>query len=151
MTIKLKEDAPDSINCKVYPLSPKDWVQMRNWLAGEEKLEHIFQKNSNIVSLVYFTGKKESDEKHIIKDYKKVNEHTIKDHNPLPNIQEALKRLHGKRLFSKFNIRWGYNNIRIADEDQHKAVFKTPFGTYVPRVMYFGLSNAPLFFQQTMH
>jgi hypothetical protein len=151
MTIKLKEDAPDSIDCKVYPLSPKDRVRMQTWIAGEEKLERIFLDKSNIVSPVYFTGKKDSDEKRIIMDYKKVNEHTIKDHNPLPNIQEALERLHGKRLFSKFDIRWGYNNIRIAEEDQHKAAFKTPFGTYVPRVMYFGLCNAPPFFQRTMN
>jgi hypothetical protein len=84
-------------------------------------------------------------------DYRKVNSYTVNDNNPLPNIQVALEQLHGKTLFSKFDIRWGYNNIRIAEEDQHKAAFKTPFGTYIPRVMYFGLRNAPPFFQRTMH
>jgi hypothetical protein len=84
-------------------------------------------------------------------DYRKINEHTITDHNALPNIQEAIERLHGKRLFSKFDIRWGYNNIQIAEGDQRKAAFKTPFGTFVPRVMYFGLKNAPPFFQRTMN
>jgi hypothetical protein len=62
-------------------------------------------------------------------------------------FRKAIERLHGKRLFSKFDIQWGYNNIRIAEEDQHKAAFKTPFGTFVPQVMYFGLTNAPPFFQ----
>ena len=84
-------------------------------------------------------------------NYKAVNEHTVKDHNPLPNIQDAIERLHGKTLFSKFDIRWGYNNIRLHPEDKHKAAFKTPFGTYVPNVMYFGLQNAPPFFQRIMH
>ena len=84
-------------------------------------------------------------------DYHKLNQYTVRDNNPLPNIQLALEQLHGKRLFSKFDIRWGYNNIRIKEEDQYKAAFKTPKGTYVPRVMYFGLTNAPPFFQRTMH
>jgi hypothetical protein len=84
-------------------------------------------------------------------DYRQLNKHTVRDNNPLPNIQSALERLHGKLLFSKFDICWGYNNIRIAEEDQHKAAFKTPQGTYIPRVMYFGLTNAPPFFQRTMH
>ena len=84
-------------------------------------------------------------------DYRKLNQYTIHDNNPLPNIQLALEQLHGKRLFSKFDIQWGYNNIRIKEEDQYKAAFKTPQGTYVPRVMYFGLTNAPPFFQRTMH
>src|ERR1700730_14106234 len=84
-------------------------------------------------------------------DFREVNKWTICDNNPLPNLQTALERLNGKTLFSKFDIRWGYNNIRIAEEDQHKAAFKTPFGTYIPRVMYFGLTNALPFFQRTMH
>ena len=84
-------------------------------------------------------------------DYRKLNQYTVRDNNPLPNIQSALERLHGKRLFSKFDIRWGYNNIHIKEEDQYKAAFKTPEGTYIPRVMYFGLTNAPPFFQRTMH
>jgi hypothetical protein len=84
-------------------------------------------------------------------DYRQLNKYTVRDNNPLPNIQSALERLHGKLLFSKFDICWGYNNIRIAEEDQTKAAFKTPQGTYVPRVMYFGLTNAPPFFQRTMH
>jgi hypothetical protein len=84
-------------------------------------------------------------------DYRKVNSYTVNDNNPLPNIQVALEQLHGKTLFSKFDIHWGYNNIRITEEDQHKVAFKTPFGTYIPCIMYFGLHNAPLFFQRTMH
>ena len=51
-------------------------------------------------------------------DYCKLNQYTVRDNNPLPNIQSALERLHGKRLFSKFDIRWGYNNICIKEEDQ---------------------------------
>jgi hypothetical protein len=62
-----------------------------------------------------------------------------------------MERLHGKTLFSKFDIRMGYNNIQIAEEDQYKAAIKTQFGTYIPHIMYFRLTNVPPFFQQTIH
>jgi hypothetical protein len=151
MTIAFKPGAPQEINCKVYPLTPKERDTLWKWLQKEQKLERVVEDQSCITSPVYFIDKKDSDEKRIIMDYRKVNEHTIRDNNPLPNIQTALERLHGKRLFSKFDIRWGYNNIRIAEQDRYKAAFKTPFGTYVPNVMYFGLCNAPPFFQRIMH
>jgi hypothetical protein len=57
-----------------------------------------------------------------------------------------MEHLHGKMLFSKFDIHMGYNNIHIAEEDQYKAVIKTQFGTYIPHIMYFRLTNAPPFF-----
>jgi len=44
-------------------------------------------------------------------------------------------------------IRWGYKNLRMRKEDQHKAAFKTVFGTYIPKVIYFGLTNALPMFQ----
>ena len=84
-------------------------------------------------------------------DYRKINEWTVRDNNPLPNIREALENFRGKGLFSKFDIRWGYNNIHLKKEDKHKAAFKTNFGTYIPQVMYFSLTNVPPFFQRVMH
>jgi len=53
-------------------------------------------------------------------------------------------------IFTKVDIRWGYKNYRIKEEDQYKAAFKTVFGTFIPRVVYFGLKNAPPFFQRMM-
>ena len=151
MTIKLNPDAPRELNCKVYPLSKDEHELLQKWILEEEELGRIYEGPSPYTAPVYFINKKDSSEKRIIMDYRQLNKHTVRDNNPLPNIQSALERLHGKLLFSKFDIRWGYNNIRIAEEDQHKAAFKTPQGTYVPQVMYFGLTNAPPFFQRTMH
>ena len=65
----------------------------------------------------------------------------------MSNIRTILKSLTGKKLFSKFDIRWGYKNVWIEEQDQYKAAFKTTFGTYIPRVMYFSLTNAPPYFQ----
>jgi reverse transcriptase-like protein len=55
-----------------------------------------------------------------------------------------------KKWFTKFNIRWGYNNICIKNGDQWKAVFKMNKGLYEPRVMFFGLTNSPATFQTMM-
>ena len=54
-------------------------------------------------------------------------------------------------LFTKFDIRWGYNNIRIREEDQWKAAFITPMGLFEPTVMFFGFCNAPPTFQAFMN
>ena len=72
------------------------------------------------------------------------------DNNPLPKINTALENLKGGKLFSKFDLRWGYKNIQIHPEDQHKAAFKTTFGVHIPNVTYFGLTNTPPTFQQAM-
>jgi Reverse transcriptase (RNA-dependent DNA polymerase) len=79
-------------------------------------------------------------------DYCILNKWTVHDNYPLPLITNIIECLQGKTLFSKFDIRWGYNNIRIKKEDRWKAAFKTPFGLYEPTVMYFGLTNSPATF-----
>jgi hypothetical protein len=76
---------------------------------------------------------------------------TKKDFYPLPNLRVELEKLSHHKLFSKFDVRAGYNNICIKDEDQHKAVFKTPIGMFIPTVMTFGFCNAPLIFQRAMN
>jgi hypothetical protein len=151
MTIKLKEDAPDVINCKIYPLTKDKRELLQKWILDKEALGWIYTGSSPYTAPVYFIGKKDSQEKQIIMDYRHLNQWTICDNNPLPNITTAMEHLHGKMLFSKFDICMGYNNIQIVKEDQYKAVIKTQFGTYIPCVMYFGLTNVPPFFQWTMH
>ena len=69
---------------------------------------------------------------------------------PIPRIEQILEGLEGKVLFTALDIRWGYHNIRIRDEDQWKAVFKTPYGIFKPKVMFFGLANSPPTFQHFM-
>jgi len=66
------------------------------------------------------------------------------------NIRIILESLTGKELSSKFNTRWGHKNVRISEEDQYKAAFKTTFETYIPHVMYFRLTNALPHFQRVL-
>lgn len=83
-------------------------------------------------------------------DYRILNSLTVRDTYPLPLINTILDQLQGKTLFTKFDICWGYNNIRIKEKDQWKAAFKTPFGLYQLQVMFFGLTNSPATFCRAM-
>ena len=74
-------------------------------------------------------------------DYRTLNKWTVCDNYPLPLISNIIERLQGKTLFSKFDIRWGYNNIRIKEEDHWKAAFKTPFGLYCQELDGSGLTR----------
>ena len=69
-------------------------------------------------------------------DYRVLNSWTVCDKYPLPLINTILEQLQGKELFTKFDIRWGYENICIREEDQRKVAFKTPLGLFQPQVMF---------------
>ena len=144
--ILLKAGIPHVINCKVYPLTREERGLLEKFLAKKLKLGRIKKGPSLYTLPVNFINKRDSKEKHIIMNFQKVNKWTVRNNNPLSNIREALENLRNKTLFSKFNIRWGYNNIQIVKEDQYKAAFKTKNGTLIPQVIYFGLMNAPPFF-----
>ena len=70
----------------------------------------------------------------------------IKNGYPLPLIDDLINRLRGARYFTKLDVRWGYNNIRIKEGDEWKAAFRTNRGLFEPLVMYFGLTNSPATF-----
>jgi len=63
----------------------------------------------------------------------------------------VIDRLAGCTLFTKFDVRWGYNNIRIKPGDEWKAAFLTPEGLFEPTVMFFSLTNSPATFQMMMN
>ena len=73
------------------------------------------------------------------------------DHYPLPLIEQLFMTLQKAMIFTKLNICWGFNNIRIQSKDRFRAAFITLFGTYIPQVMYFGLCNSPATFQRVMN
>jgi len=66
---------------------------------------------------------------------------------PLSLISELIHCISGKCWFTKFDIRWGYNNVQIKEGDEWKAAFKTSNGLFKPTVMFFGLTNSPTTFQ----
>jgi hypothetical protein len=148
--IELKPDAPKEINCKVYPLTKEELKTLKEYLA--EQLEKKIHRTRGIsVHLPRVLYRQEGQpRKRLVVDYRRLNHWTITDNGPLPNIQTLVANLQGKELFTKFDIRWGYNNVRIRKQDRHKAAFKTPLGTYIPKVAQFGLKNMPAWFQRLM-
>jgi len=74
----------------------------------------------------------------------------IKNKYPLPLIQELIDKVRGTRYFTKLDIRWGYNNVRIREGDEWKTAFQTNQGLFEPLVMYFGICNSPVTFQLMM-
>ena len=87
----------------------------------------------------------------MVQDYRYLNEWTIKSNYPLPLISDVLENIGTKKLFTKMDLRWGYNNIRIKEGNEWKAAFTTPEGLFEPTVMFFGLTNSPSTFQAMMN
>ena len=99
----------------------------------------------------FFFIKKEDGKLRPVQDYRPLNKYTKKNRNVSPLIPQVIDRLAGCTLFTKFDIRWGYNNIRIKEGDKWKAAFLMPQGLFKPLVMFFGLTNSLATFQAMMN
>ena len=82
-----------------------------------------------------------------MQNYQHINQWTIKNGYPLSLIADILDGVEKRKVFTKLDLRWGYNNIRIKEGDEWKVAFTMHIGAYEPTVMYFGLTNSPATFQ----
>ena len=76
----------------------------------------------------------------MVQDYWYLNEWMVKNNYPLPLISDVIKNISTKRMFTKMDLRWGYNNIRIKEGDKWKVVFTTLEGLFEPTVIVMDLS-----------
>ena len=148
--IELRKDAPAMIPGKVYALTQSEQKALQEFLVEHLRKGYIRPLKSPYASPFFFIKKKDGKLRPV-QDYRRVNEWTIRNHYPLPLIPELINRVKGSALFSKFDVRWGYNNVRIKSGDEWKAAFITNQGLYEPRVMFFGLTNSPATFQTMMN
>jgi len=122
---------------KVYPLSREEKEEVREFIKKQLRKEYIRLSKSPQMALVFFVRKKDG-KKWMVQDYQYLNEWTIKNNYPLPLILDVLKKIRTKKVFTKIDLRWGYNNVRIKEGDEWKAVFTIPEGFFEPMVMFFG-------------
>jgi Reverse transcriptase (RNA-dependent DNA polymerase) len=147
--INLREDAPQTINCKTYKLTIDEREAMASFLKDQQDKGYMMRSNSPWSS-PFFYIKKKSSQRRPVYDYREVHRWTIPDVYPLPRIDIIFNQMKEAKLMSKFDIRDGYYNIRIHPDSQWITAVKTEEGLFEAKVMPFGLSNAPATFQHMM-
>jgi len=87
----------------------------------------------------------------MVQDYQYLNKGIFKDNYPLLLISDLINTIGTKKVFTKIDLRWRYNNVWIKKEDEWKTAFTIYLGVYEPTVMFFGLTNLPATFQAMMN
>ena len=82
----------------------------------------------------------------MVMDYCKLNGQMVKNNYPLLLITNLVDSMGNKKVFTKMDLQWGYNNVCIKEGDEWKAAFTTYVGSFKPVVMFFGMTNSPATF-----
>jgi len=135
---------------KVYPLSREEREEVHEFIQEQLRKEYIKPSKLPQTAPVFFIEKKDG-KKRMVQDYRYLNEWTIKNNYPLPLISDVVENIGTKKVFTKMDLRWGYNNVQIKEGDEWKAAFTTPKGSFEPTVMFFGPTNLPATFQAIMN
>ena len=135
---------------KVYPLSREEKEEVCKFIQEQLRKEYIRPSKSPQTAPVFFVGKKDG-KKRMVQDYRYLNEWTIKNNYPLPLISDIVENIGTKKVFTKMDLRWGYNNVWIKEGDEWKAAFTTLEGSFEPTVMFFRLTNSLATFQVMMN
>ena len=139
------------IDCKIYPLSPKEQPALQEFIEENLQTGRIRPSKSPNASPFFFGMKPDGSGLRPIQDYRKLNEFTVKNQYPLPLIGEIIDKLKGAKYFTKLDVWWGFNNVRIHEGNEWKAAFRTNLGLFKPTIMFFGLTNSPATFQTMMN
>jgi len=135
---------------KIYPLSRVEREKVQEFIKDQLRKEYIRPSKSPQMSPVFFVPKK-NGKKRMVQDYRYLNSWMIKNNYPLPLISDLIDSIGKKKMFTKMDLWWRYNNVRIKEGDEWKAAFSMSEGSFEPTVMFFGLTNSPATFQAMMN
>ncbi|GJV34329.1 putative reverse transcriptase domain-containing protein [Tanacetum coccineum] len=133
-----------------YRLAPSEMQELSNQLQELADRGFIRPSTSPWGAPVLFVKKKDGSFRMCI-DYRELNKLTVKNHYPLPRIDDLFDQLQGSSVYSKIDLRSGYHQLRVRDEDIPKTAFRTRYRHYEFQVMPFGLTNAPAVFMDLMN
>src|SRR5436190_11234017 len=105
-------------------MTPVESRELKSWLNKELAAGKITHSKSEAGAPVMFV-KKADRSLRLVVDYQKLNAVTKKNVYPLPRIDDLMAKLQNAKIFSKINLRWGYNNVRIREGDEYKTAFRT--------------------------
>jgi len=135
---------------KVYLLSLVKRNSLDIWIDEELRKGYIQPSTSPIAAPFFFVKKHNKSLQPVI-DYRALNGITIKNHYPIPRIADLTESLSKASIFTKIDLRWGYNNVCIKEGNEWKTAFITRQGLFEATIMYFGFFNAPATFQSMMN
>ncbi|GJS02544.1 putative reverse transcriptase domain-containing protein [Tanacetum coccineum] len=133
-----------------YQLAPSEMKELSNQLKEISDKGFIRPSSSPWGAPVLFVKKKDGSFRMCI-DYRELNKLTVKNRYPLPRIDDLFDQLQGSSIYSKIDLRSGYHQLRVREEDIPKTAFRTRYGHYEFQVMPFGLTNAPAVFMDLMN
>ncbi|XP_058106471.1 uncharacterized protein LOC131249717 [Magnolia sinica] len=130
------------ISLLTYCMPPCEMEELRTQIDDLLELGFIRPSVSPWGAPVLFVKKKDGSLRLCV-DYRRLNQMTVRNKYPLPRIDDLFDQLRGAQYFSKIDLKSGYHQLRVRDEDIQKTAFRTCFGHYEFLVMPFGLTNAP--------
>ncbi|GJV01656.1 putative reverse transcriptase domain-containing protein [Tanacetum coccineum] len=133
-----------------YRLAPSEMKELSEQLQELSDKGFIRPSSSPWGAPVLFVKKKDGSFRMCI-DYQELNKLTVKNRYPLPRIDDLFDQLQGSSVYSKIDLRSGYHQLRVREEDIPKTAFRTRYGHYEFQVMPFGLTNAPAVFMDLMN
>ncbi|GKA06052.1 hypothetical protein Tco_0685172 [Tanacetum coccineum] len=133
-----------------YRLAPSEMKELADQLQELSDKGFIRPSSSPWGAPVLFVKKKDGSLRMCI-DYRELNKLTVKNRYPLPRIDDLFDQLQGSSVYSKIDLRSGYHQLRVREEDISKTAFRTRYGHYEFQVMPFGLTNAPAVFMDLMN
>ncbi|GKD28696.1 putative reverse transcriptase domain-containing protein, partial [Tanacetum coccineum] len=125
-----------------YRLAPSEMKELSEQLKELSDKGFIRPSSSPWGAPVLFVKKKDGSFQMCI-NYQELNKLTVKNRYPLPRIDDLFDQLQGSNVYSKIDLRSGYHQLRVREEDILKTAFRTRYGHYEFQVMSFGLTNAP--------